>query len=142
MEKRLPKFIYPIADIIIYVCNGEIARGQFKRIAEFMTGKAVKNVDQWNPPALILVANKVDPMSEFDIEQTTKTFFDAHDAEKNLLSWYHTVRYINIPHKALTMVETNDGNEEYSLEELEVSIENKDPEKIYKDQIDKLKVFK
>lgn len=138
MEKTIPKLVYPISDIIVYVCNGVASRSHFDRISEFMVEKAVENVDQWIPPALILVFNMCDLCCSLDIEKTTNDFFSAQDKDQTLLSWYHTVRCINIPDKTLVPASTDHFG--YSLED-SIPFEGiQNPKAAYVEQIEALKV--
>lgn len=96
--EHLPRLAYVISDILIYVSSSDFSsHSYYDTVQEVAINSATRGVLNSERPSLILICNKSGLTKTFDVEKTTKNFFDLHDKKRTLLQTYLDVKCIRIP---------------------------------------------
>ena len=95
VEKFLPRMAYVCSELVVYVtrddlsdtrCMDEVGRFAFDQTNNAHSVK----------PSLIIVSNRSEYASK-TIEETTEEFFEVHDPERELFSYYNEIKVQRLP---------------------------------------------
>jgi serine/threonine protein kinase len=97
LVQQLPSVCYMLSNVIVYVDDANPAvHSSYDNIKKFAL-EANCRVRSACPPSLVIVFNKCDSDSYYNVDEATVRYLDQHDSGRELLTMFQTVRCVCLP---------------------------------------------